>query len=130
MGFVVAWVSRCRLCSGKYPWHELDPFIYTSGAGLRDFPNFVHRLESICRPNTQIFETFSDTLKKVHRELNRFWTVLADPEPTKKDRRELSKQIIDELDNTVGYGKFLDELSACIQVEDILKKTDAAAQNS
>ena len=43
---------------------------------------------------------------------------------------EASKKIVDELDQTVGYGEFLNELSSCIQVEDVLRKADEAAQNS
>ena len=56
--------------------------------------------------------------------------MLSDQDRTGKDRRELSKQIVDELDQTARYSEFLDELSACIQVEDILKKANAAAQIS
>ena len=114
----------------KDPWHDLDPFIYTCCAGLHDYPMLVHRLEWVCRPNTQIFRTFEGVLQQAHRQLVRYWQVLADPEQRTKDRRMLSKQIVDELDHTVGYGEFLNELSACIQVEDILKRADAAAHES
>lgn len=111
----------------KDPWHDLDPFIYTCCAGLDDYPLFVQRLKSICDPNAKIFQTFDEVLHQVHLQLMRYWRVLADPDQPTNDRRALSKQIVDELDQTVGYGEFLNELSACIQIEDILRKADAAA---
>ena len=68
----------------KDPWHELDPFIYTCSAGLDDYPSFVQRLEAICKPNAEIFQTFNNVLREAHRQLVRYWQVLSDQARTKK----------------------------------------------
>lgn len=114
----------------KDPWHDLDPLILQCCGAVADYPTFVATLSSICKPNSEVFESFKEVLQEAHRLLQQYWATLNNEDLPKADRMKLSRELIDRLDNTLGYGEFLTELSACIQVEDLLKKADAAANKS
>jgi hypothetical protein len=111
----------------KDPWHDLDPLILQCCDAVADYPTFVSTLSTICKPNSEFFETFKQVLQEAHQLLQRYWATLKNEHLPKADRMKLSRELVDQLDNTLGYGEFLKQLSACIQVDDLLKKVEAAA---
>jgi len=113
----------------KDSWHKLDPFILECSASVSDYPTFVATLKNVCAPNAQVFVAFEKVLQESHRLLQGYWTVLGNRDLANEDRVKLSQQLVEQLDNTFSYGDFLNELSACIRVEDLLRKADASAKN-
>lgn len=114
----------------KDSWHDLDPFILSCCDAVADYETFVATLRKICQPNAEVFTTFASVLADAHRLLQEYWAALQDQNLSKAERAKVSRELIERLDAVHGYGEFLEELAACIQVEDILKQADDAAKQS
>lgn len=110
------------------PWHGLDPFIMGCAESVREFPAMVQALAELCEPDTHIFRTFDGVLKEAHRLMVNHWEIVQDPDLPSKEREALGKNLIDQLDNVLRYGEFLEELSSSMQIEHLLNQADAAAQ--
>lgn len=130
-GFLVAAKALAtpnwRLPDFGDPFHGLDPFILECAHGLKDYPTMVATLANICTPDTKVFDSFDGVLKIAYQLLKQYWEALRDTNLKTEERQKLSTDLIDQLDNILGYSQFLEELTSCIQIEHLLAKADAAA---
>jgi hypothetical protein len=102
----------------------LDKFIHDCQDKIKTFPDFVETLASLCEPDVDIFSSFKPTLKRCHEHLHRYWDVLNDMDMKSADVVKRSGQFIRLIDQTEGYGRFIEEFSASIQSDRLIKILD------
>jgi len=100
---------------------DLLPEIRFACKEIQTYPAFVNRLASICKPDAELFKTFQPALKEAFALLGGYWAILSDRTLSQKERREASLERIRRLD-ALGEG-FFQELSRCIQINDLLQRT-------
>jgi hypothetical protein len=110
-----------RQTEPKYLW-DLHPDIWKASAGIDRYDEFVKRLESICQPNVEVFETFEEFLQKAHRLLKTYWQVIHDPNRTQTERREEGFRRIAEIERDPKIEQFYEEFSQCLNIEALLKQ--------
>lgn len=128
-GFVVAARSYrttmppIRECN-KMGGIGLDKFLHDCQESVATYPDFVEALASLCEPDVDIFSSFKPTLKRCHEHLHRYWDVLNDMDMKSADVAKRSGQFIRLIDQTEGYGRFIEEFSASIQSDRLIKILD------
>lgn len=100
---------------------DLAPEIYLATRGLDHFDIFLDRLTSICQPDASVFRSFGPALNVGFEMLKSYWPILRDQSKTHEERRSASLARIQKLD-ALGED-FFHELSRCIQINDLLKRT-------
>lgn len=111
-------IDRCDKQGGL----GLDTFIHECQESVEDYHQFVETLASLCAPDKDIFSSFKPTLSRCHAHLRRYWATLNDQTLKASDARRISMEFIHMVDQTEGYGEFIEEFSASIQLERLIKE--------
>jgi len=110
-------------CSKPYRDRKYKGSIYgdilDAQSDMQDYSRFIKRLEYICRPNSDIFTTFSEVLNEAYSLLIKYWRVLSNP--STKNKEEASYKIIQEIDNLPCMEIFYNELSMSLNLDRLLK---------
>lgn len=99
----------------------LDKFIHECQAAVATYPEFVGALASLCAPNADIFTTFKPVLERCHGHLQRYWEILNDTNLKSAETLERSAEFMRLIDRTEGYGRFIEEFSASIQIDRLME---------
>ena len=105
----------------------LDPLILSASSSVEDFPAMVDALTAICRPDVKVFKTFEGVPMEAQKLLKKYWANLNNSSLTQKQRSELSLDYAQALEHIPGFDKFIEELVECIEIDELLKKATAAA---
>lgn len=106
----------------KFNVFGLDEFIHECRSTVKAYPDFVRTLSSICAPDKDIFTTFEPVLNKCHAHLQGYWRTLDRFDLKSEEITTLSTDLIRRIDQTEGYGKFIEEFSASIQLDRLIKE--------
>ena len=106
----------------KFNVFGLDEFIHECRSTVKSYPDFVRTLSSICAPDKDIFTTFEPVLNKCHAHLQGYWQTLDRNDLKADEITMLSNQLIRRIDQTEGYGKFIEEFSDSIQLDRLIKE--------
>lgn len=106
----------------KFNIFGLDLFIHECRSTVKSYPDFVMTLSSICAPEQDIFTTFEPVLAKCHAHLQGYWKTLDRFDLKADEIATLSNDLIRKIDQTEGYGKFIEEFSASIQLDRLIKE--------
>ncbi|MCP4611128.1 MAG: hypothetical protein GY845_20660 [Planctomycetes bacterium] len=109
---------------GKEKHFDLYPSIFTAWIDLRTYDAMVERLAYICEPNTQVFKTFENVLKAAYGLLGSYWKVIQDGTKSIKERKKISMEHIQKLDDMPEIEQFYTEFSKCINVDRLLSGLD------
>jgi hypothetical protein len=101
--------------------HRLHPAIYEARKDSSDYKVFVSRLASICKQNIEIFSSFEKVLKMAYLNLLKYWEILNDPILKNDKKKEISSQLINEIDGLPGMNKFYIQFSDCLNIDELLK---------
>lgn len=104
------------------PWHRLDPFTLRCAPVTKNLPSLVATLSDLCAPNTEIFSTFHFVLEEAQRLLKSYWDTLEDPDLPTKVREDRARHLTEQLETIIGYPAFIEELTASIQIDNLLAK--------
>ena len=88
---------------------------------VKTFESFEQRLSYLCRPNIDLFSSFSGVLNKAYCLLEKYWQVLRDSTITQKNRQEESIKLINELEEMKDIENFYYEFAKCLDLERLLK---------
>jgi hypothetical protein len=102
---------------------DLVPEIWNACNGIKNFDDFITRLASICSSDAEIFKTFRPVLEKAFQLLQRYWEILRDHTKSHADRRRACLEQIEHLEREALSDEFYQELSRCIQINDLLRRT-------
>jgi hypothetical protein len=91
---------------------------------LQTYDELVERLAYICEPNTQVFDSFEDVLKRAHSLLKDYWRVIQDGTKSIKERKRISFQLIEQLEMMPNIDRFYEELSKCINVDRLISELE------
>lgn len=133
---VAAHVSQNRP-TGESPWKikdrpkkdgfELSSEIEAVWEEIADYPDFVQCLTNICEPDANVFRTFGKALEQAHGRLGYYWSNLRSAGRSQFCRRKASRDVIQSLEANGVNDKFYEELSACICLNDELKRAELRA---
>jgi len=128
LGFLVASIvleqDQCKwevYRESTYHGHFLQSNIVKAIINVKDYDNFVFNLQSICQPDSTIFNTFEGMLKSSYELLEIYQKILKRKDLNKKQRQEKSSELITKLESLPFIDEFYDEFSKCINVNRILK---------
>jgi len=119
-------IHKCQK-SGAF---NLDRFILDCSHSVETYPQFVDILECLCGPDADIFKTFAPTLKRCHEHLKRYWDVLKSESLKPAEAMRQNREFLRLIDTTEGYGPFIAEFSASIQMEVLIEELDLNARYS
>lgn len=132
-GFLVAADVLKKRSREKNPWHlhvsekeanfDLMQEIRLACNEINTFDALVTRLAFICKPDVEIFKTFEPALEQAFGLLQKYWRLLSDHTKTREERRAQSLELIKRLEQEVLGDRFYEELSRCIQINDLLRRT-------
>lgn len=130
-GILVAASILQQRAGQKCPWYVLGPArdgsfdllreIRDACRGIASYDEFVARLALICEPDAAIFKTFEPALRQAFGLLQGYWALLNDQTKSQEERRDASLERIKQLDALDD--KFFQELSRCIQINDLLSRS-------
>ncbi len=80
----------------------------------------VESLRSFCEPEFCAFDTFQPTLKRVGELLKWHQKEIESAGIILHEKRKITRELIDELENTPKYAEFMTELTDSIQLEKLL----------
>ena len=106
---------------GKEEHFDLHRKILTAWTDLQTYDALVERLAYICEPNTQVFRTFEDVLRRAYGLLGDYWRVIQDGTKSIKERKQISMEHINQLEAMAEIEQFYSEFSKCVNVERLLR---------
>ena len=91
---------------------------------MKYFDSFVSQLAKICRPDADVFNTFSGVLQKAYKLLSEYWKILSDPNLSHKERKKKTSGLIEEMESMPDMEAFYIEFSKCMNVNRLLNELE------
>jgi len=103
---------------------DLHPDIRKAWDYLQTYDELVGRLAYICEPNTQVFDSFAGVLRRAYSLLGDYWRVIQDGTKSIKERKEISIELIKQLEETPVIEQFYSEFSKCVNVDRLISELE------
>ena len=108
---------------------DLHTDIHEARVSLNSYEQFVDQLEKICQSRTEVFSTFEDILRYAYGLMGQYWSVITNPEKTKKDRQKDSMAILRQLAGHPRIDVFYKEFSMALLTDELLRRIGTGAGN-
>jgi len=112
-----------ELLNGPFPHSQgssIHPWIFNYGDQFKSFDLILQSLKLICPDNIEVFDSFEPVLQKAGALLPCYWRKFLESKG-EKSKKQLTSEIIAQLESIEGYGDFMNELAECIEIERILE---------
>lgn len=131
-GFLVAAEIYQQRCATGMPWkvpaHEklfnfdLLPEIREACDAIQSYDQFVQRLASLCKPDTEVFATFEPALRRAYALLSEYLETLNNPGMNQEARQKASHDLVRRLEHEGISEHFYEEFSQCLQINELLSR--------